>query len=207
MKNIKLNLNLIINIALALVLGIFIYLHFSLRCKVSKLESQPMAIKSGASNVVYINIDTLYAKYDMYIDLKAKLVEKQKKMEDDMMAKKNNYEKSVMDYQDKAKKGLLLRSEAEKIEQQLMYDQQNLYKLNENMQLQLGEETQRENRRLLNSIVEYLKTFNKGNHIQYVFGYAYGNSSFLYANDSLDITNEIVKNLNEIYKSEISKNK
>ncbi len=203
----KLNLNQIIIIVFALLLGISFYLNLSLRKRVAKLESQPASLMSGSSKIVYVNIDTLYARYDMYIDMKARLEEKQKKMEDDLLAKKNNYDKSVMDYQDKVKKGLLLRSEAEKIEQQLMGDQQSLYKINENMQSQLAEETQRENRRLLNSIVMYLKEYNKTNRVQYVFGYAYGNSNFLYANDSLDITKYILEGLNEKYKTESSKNK
>lgn len=200
------NLNLIINIALALALGVLFVLYFSLRNQVKQIESQPVALKSGPSNIVYINIDSLYAKYDMYIDMEAKMKEKQRKMEDELAYKKSNYEKSVMDYQDKAKKGLLLRSEAEKIEQQLMYEQQNLYKISNDMQTQLAEETQRENRKLIYTIVDYLKEYNKNGYYQYIFSYAFG-SNLLFANDSLNITSYVLKGLNEQYSKEISKKK
>jgi outer membrane protein len=132
--------------------------------------------------------------------------EKQKKMEDELALKKSNYEKSVMDYQDKAKKGLLLRSEAEKIEQQLAYDQQYLYKISNDMQSQLADETQRENRKLIYAIMDYLKEYNKTGYYQYIFSYAFG-SNLLYANDSLNITNAVLKGLNEKYRKEISNKK
>ena len=71
-----------------------------------------------------------------------------------------------MEYQEKSQKGLLLRSEAAKIEQQLGADQQNLMRLSESMQGQLAEESQVVNRKLLNNIVDYLKEYNKNGKYQ-----------------------------------------
>ena len=200
------NINLIINILLAVALGILFVLYFSLRSQVKQLAPPPIAMPAGSSHIVYINIDTLYARYDMYIDMKSKMEEKQRKMEDELALKKSNYEKSVMDYQDKAKKGLLLRSEAEKIEQQLGYDQQTLYKLGNDMQSQLADETQRENRKLIFTIMDFLKEYNKNGYYQYIFSYAFG-SNLLYANDSLNITKEVLNGLNEKYNKEVSRKK
>ncbi len=200
------NLNLIINIVLAVALGILFVLYFSLRSQVKKVESQPVPLPAGNSHIVYINTDTLNAKYDMSIDMEAKLKEKQRKMDEELNIKKSNYEKNVMDYQDKVKKGLLLRSEVEKIEQQLYYDQQALNKLYSDNQAQLAEESQRENRKLIYSIIDFLKEYNKNGYYQYVFGYAFGGNVW-YANDSLNITNDVLKGLNEKYNKEIAHKK
>jgi outer membrane protein len=200
------NLNLIINITLAVALGILFVLYFSLRSEVKQMGPKPIAMPAGASHIVYLNTDTLNANYDMYIDMVAKLKEKQRKMDDDLNLKKSNYEKNVMDYQDKSKKGLLLRSEAEKIEQQLYYDQQMLNKLYSDNQSQLAEESQRENKKLIYSIMDFLKEYNKNGNYQYILGYAFG-SNLLYANDSLNITNEVLKGLNEKYNKEVSRKK
>jgi outer membrane protein len=137
----------------------------------------------------------------MYKDMEAMMKARQNKMESEMAVKKNNYEKNVMDYQDKAKKGLLLRSEAEKIEQQLMGDQQNLMKIGQDMQAQLAEETRVQNNKLINTIVEYLKEYNKNGTYQFILSHLYG-GNLLYADGSLDITNDVVKGLNEKYRSE-----
>jgi outer membrane protein len=195
------NISLIVNIVLAVAIGVLFILFISIHGQVKDLNSHPLASKTGNNKIVYINIDTLYSKYDMYKDMKAMMEEKQKKMEGEMAVKKNNYEKNVMDYQDKAKKGLLLRSEAEKIEQQLMGDQQNLMKISQDMQAQLGEETRVQNNKLINTIVNFLKEYNKNGAYQLILSHIYG-GNLLYADNSLDITNDVVKGLNEKYRSE-----
>lgn len=195
------NISLIINIVLAVALGVLFVLHFMLRSEVKNNGTQPLALASGSGNIVYVNMDSLYTKYDEYIDLKNKMIEKQKKMEDELGAKKSSYERSVMDYQDKAKKGLLLSSEMQKIEQQLMGDQQNLMRLSESMQTELAEESRVLNNKLGNNIVEFLREYNKNNRYQYIFSHAYG-GSLLYVNDSLDITKDVIEGLNKKYKKD-----
>jgi outer membrane protein len=195
------NINIVINAVLALALIVVFILFFSLKGQVKELKSQPLALKTGSGKIVYINIDTLQNAYEMYFDMKTRIEGKQKKMASDLDDKKKVFERNVADYQDKAKKGLLLSSEMQKIEQQLGADQQNLMRLNESMQQQLAEETQVENRKLMNSIIVYLKDYNKDGRFQYIFGHAYG-SNLLYANDSLDITYDVLKGLNEKYRKE-----
>lgn len=195
------NISLYINIVLAVAIALLFFLYFSLKSRVKDVETQPVALKTSSGKIVYINTDTLNLKYDLYIDMRAKMLERQQKIGADLNAKKNNLERKVMDYQDKMQKGLLLRSEAAKIEQQLVYEQQALQRLNDSMQNQLAEEAQVENRRLLNSIVEFLKDYNKNGRYQYILSHAYG-SNLLYANDSLDITREVLKGLNQKYSLE-----
>jgi outer membrane protein len=199
------NISLIVNIVLAVGLGIMLILFFSLRSKVNSLETQPSVPGiSGSGRVVYVNMDTLYSKYDKSIDVKAKLLDDQKKAEAEFAAKKNSFDKSASDYQDKMQKGLLLRSEAAKIEQQLSEEQQRLYKLSQDMQSNLADESQVQNRKLFNDIVSYVKEYNKNGKYQYILSHSYG-GNLLYASDSLDITKEILKGLNDQYSSEKKK--
>lgn len=195
------NISLIINIVLAVALAVVLFLHFSLSKRVSELESQPLAFKSGGSSVVFINMDSLYKEYNEYVDLKNTMEEKQSKMVQELNSKKVSFERNAADFQDKVQKGLLLRSEAEKMQQQLMQQEQNLMKLNESMQMQLAEETQVLNRRLYNNIVEFLKEYNKGGKFNYVMSHTFG-GPLLFANDSLDITRDVIKGLNEKYTPE-----
>jgi outer membrane protein len=192
------NISLIINIVLAVALGILFVLHFSLRSKVNEAYAQPVSLASGTGNIVYVNMDSLYTQYNEYIDMKAKMVDKQKKMEAELGTKKSTYERNVMDYQDKVKKGLLLSSEMQKIEQQLMSDQQSLVRLSESMQAELAEESRVLNNKLGNNIVEFMKEYNKNGRYQYILSHQYG-GNLLYVNDSLDITRDVIKGLNERY--------
>ena len=192
------NISLIINAVLAVALGVLFVLFFSLRSRVNQLDQQPLHLASGSSNIVYVNMDSLYGQYDEYIDMKAKMVEKQKSMETELGNKKAVYERKVMDYQEKAKKGLMLSSEMQKTEQQLMGEQQNLMKLSESMQAELAEESRVLNNKLGNNIVEFLKDYNKNGRYQFIFSHIYG-GNLLFANDSLDITKDVIVGLNERY--------
>ena len=200
------NLHLIINVVLAVLIGVLFFLYISLRNQINKEGPHISTGPTSASNIVYINTDSLYAKFDMYTDMKAKLEEKQKRMADELAIKKSTYEKNVADYQDKMKKGLLLRSEAEKIEQKLYNDQQYLINLNGEMQNQLSDELQREQRKLIYTVMDFLKENYKNSNYKYVFSNSFG-SNLLYASDSLNITNDVLKGLNEKYSKEISHKK
>lgn len=192
------NLSLIVNIVLAVGLGLMFVLHFTLRSKVKEMESQPMAMTAGAGSVVYVNMDSLYTQYNEYVDLKASMEEKQSKMAAELNSKKSSLERSAAEFQDKMQKGLMLRSEAEKVQQQLMQQEQQLMRLNESMQGQLAEESQVLNRKLYNNIVEYLKEFNKSGKYNYVLSHSFG-GPFLYVNDSLNVTKQVIDGLNEKY--------
>lgn len=194
------NISLIINIVLAIAIGVLFFLYFSLKSEVKTVATKATSSASVKDvRIAYVNMDTLYAHYDEYLDLKAQIADKQKKMENELNSKKSQYERKVMDYQDKVQKGLLLTSERQRIEQQLYADQQNLLRLGESMQNELAEETRVLNNRLGNNIVEFLKEYNKDGKYVYIMSHVFG-GNLLYVNDSLDITADVIKGLNEKYR-------
>jgi outer membrane protein len=193
------NISLIINIVLAIAVGVLFFLYFSLKSEIKTVASAPASGSVKDVRIAFVNMDTLYAHYDEYMDLKAQIAEKQKKMENELNNKKSQYERKVMDYQDKVQKGLLLTSERQRIEQQLYADQQNLMRLGESMQNELAEETRVLNNRLGNNIVEFLKEYNKDGKYVYIMSHVFG-GNLLYVNDSLDITADVIKGLNEKYR-------
>lgn len=195
------NISLIVNIVLAVAVGVLFILHFDLRNKANHEASQPVALKAGSSNIVYINVDTLYKYYQFYSDIKGKLEDKGGRLEAELAAKSRVLEKNYNDYQDKINKGLVTRAKAAEMEQQLMAEQQNLAKLRDKMQMDLAEEQRVMNNQLVNNVVEYLKEYNKNGRYQFIMSHTYG-SNLLYVNDSLDITKGVLKGLNEKYKSE-----
>ncbi|HEY9124205.1 MAG TPA: OmpH family outer membrane protein [Bacteroidales bacterium] len=194
------NISLIVNIVLAVALGVLFVLHFSLRSKVNEAVSHKV-VASGNSNIVFVNMDSLYAKYNEYADLKEQLQKKQSKMEADINNRKIAYERKVADYQDKAQKGLLLTSERQRIEQQLMGEQQELMQYGQKLQNELAEESRVLNNKLGNNIIEFLKEYNKDGRFQFVLSHVYG-GNLLYVNDSLDITKDVIEGLNKKYDKE-----
>ena len=202
-------LSLILNGVLFIAVGILFYLHFSSGRDKSG-GSEPLEpvqnVKAGGLNIVYINIDTLLNNYDYYADLQADLSDRQAELEAQMNARSREYQTNALDFQDKVQKGLLTRREAAELEQQLLQEQQNLLNLRDELTMQLAEEEQVSNRKLINNIMEYLKVYNEGKEYQFIFSNSFGDN-LLFANKSLDITYSVLQGINEYYKQQQTQKK
>ena len=155
--------------------------------------------------IAYINIDTVVNNYDFYFDLKQKFEKKYKTSEAELSSKEKAYKKEVEDYQYKIQRGLVTRSEAQKLEQQILNEQQNLLRLQEDLRLELAEEEQVMLRQVLNAIMVYLEELQSEYKYQFVFGTTAIGGNVLYADRNLDITRQVIRGLNEKYRQEKSK--
>jgi outer membrane protein len=136
----------------------------------------------------------------MYTDITEELKQKLNTKDAELQSKQRKFEKSVTEYQNKASKGLITRTEAAQTEQNLQVEQQKLMQLQQQMQYELAEEEQVAQRKVLNSIMEYLKSLESEKDYQFVLGNTFG-GNVLYANDNLNITEEVVEGLNKAYKA------
>ena len=197
------NLSLILNAILILAVGTLFYLHFSSGKSSGQgsQNTQQIASESTGSGIVYINIDSLLSNYTYFQDLQDEFSAKQAELEAELTNRGRQYEAGALDYQNKVQKGLVTRREAAELEQQLMQEQQNLIQLRDQLSLELQEEEQVSNRRLINAIMEYLKEYNKEYNYQFVFSNSFGDN-VLFANEELDITYSVLEGLNEQYESE-----
>ena len=88
-----------------------------------------------------------------------------------------------------------------KIEENLMRKEQELRAFGENAANKLQEEQVKFNEKLFDKVSDYLKEHTKGKNYKIVMNYTKG-TGILYANDSLDITNEVLEGLNAQYNKE-----
>ncbi|MCT4638684.1 MAG: OmpH family outer membrane protein [Bacteroidales bacterium] len=198
MKNISLALNVVLLVAV----GALYYLQFA--GSDSAVESGiagESKVVAGNGGVVYVNIDSLINKYDLFYDMQAELAKSQQESEAEFKTKSISFEKEAADFQNKVQKGLVTRSQAQKMESELMAKQQQLIQLREQLRLKLVEKEQVMMRKLQNEIAQYVAEYNKVKGYNYVLSRTYG-GPVLFANDALDITEEIIAGLNKNYISE-----
>jgi outer membrane protein len=193
-------LPLVLNILLAIAVVVLYVLHFTGvgAGKKNKSEAGLSAGTADGSSIFYVQIDSVISQFDMATDLSGELESKYKSSEAAFQTKQEAYQKDVNDYQYKVQRGLVTRSDAQTIEQELYTKQQNLLKLQQDLTTEINEKQAVMNRQVINSIMEYLKENSAQFNYKYVLGTSFG-GNILYANDSLDITNNIVKGLNENY--------
>ena len=88
--------------------------------------------------------------------------------------------------------------ERAKKEEELMMRQQSLMKKKDDLLGAFDEEQSKFNEELFAKLTAYLKTYNKEKNYTFILGYQKG-GGILFANDSLDITREILDGLNKEY--------
>lgn len=194
------NLLLIINAVLVAAVGVLFYLHFSSgkTTEAGQISDKMVNVAVPDISIVYINIDTLLNNYAYFHDMQDEFADKQAELEAELNLRSRQYEASALDFQNKVQKGLVTRREAAELEQQLLQGQQALLQLRDELTMQLAEEEQVRNRRLINKIMVYLEEYNKDYNYQFIFSNSFGDN-VLFANNKLDITKSVLTGLNEQY--------
>ncbi|MBN1415474.1 MAG: OmpH family outer membrane protein [Bacteroidales bacterium] len=162
-------------------------------------ERKAAGDKASVGEIVYIDIDSVLNGYQMYIDYNDEFERKAKISEAELVSKQKTYQKDVNDYQYKAQRGLITRAEDQQLQQELYAKQQNLLRLQQDLQSELAEQEQVTVNLVLNSITEYLKEIQPEYNYTYVFANRLVGGSIFYGNKELDITKEVIKGLNEKY--------
>lgn len=199
--------NLVINIVLVIAVGVLFVLYFTGNEKSSPAQTEEKLVENnstGKGGMAYINIDTLMNNMDMFFDVRNKLVDKQKSSEAELNSRSKDFEKGATDFQEKVQKGLITRSRAQEIEQELYMEQQNLINLKDRLSMELAEEEQVMNRQLIYYITDYLEEYNKEKNYQFIISNSLG-GPLLYASDKQDITNDVVEGINAKYAKEREK--
>jgi outer membrane protein len=199
-------LPLLLNIIMALAVAALYVLHFTGfgTGNKKKQETGLVAGNVDGNAIYYVQIDSVISQFDMASDLTAELENKYKSSEAAFQSKQEAYQKDVNDYQYKVQRGLVTRTDAQTIEQQLYTKQQDLLRLQQDLTNEISEKQAVMNRQVINSIMEYLKEHSAEYDYKYVLGTSFG-GNILYASDSLDITNTIVTGLNDKYRQDKKK--
>jgi outer membrane protein len=154
----------------------------------------------AAAEIVYVNSDSLVANADFYKDIRTKLESKSKKAQADLTAKGNAFQREVAEYRQNAQ--TMSADQRAVTEQRLARKQQELEAFNQNASSALANESADENAKLYDKVAQFLKSYAKEKGYKFVLTYSKTNPSILYADETLDVTKDVVTKLNDSYKSE-----
>jgi outer membrane protein len=190
------SLSLILNIVLAAAVAFLYYLHFSGK---DAGNSSPIAGEGqGDVSIVYINTDSLLSNYKFFEDMQNELADKKSKAERQLITRGQNLQQEASSVEKRIQAGLMTNNQIKEAQQTLGQKEQELLAYRETIMAGLMEEEKILNNRLYDSLMAYLKEYNKQKKYQYIFGYTKG-GGILLANDKLDVTGDILKGLNDRY--------
>lgn len=202
-------ISIIINAILIIAVGILFFLYAQLKSNSLEITSSesgksfPKLITDTSllknAKIAYINIDSLNEKYEYIKDKSKEIRGRQSAIEGSLNSMYTTFQQEVADLQQAAQAGIRPESELKKEEARLQQKQMEI--ANKEKQLQvLGEEVAATQSDMLQNVSKFIERYNN-NKFDYILAYTTNNiSSVLYANSSLEITNEIVNGLNEEYR-------
>lgn len=184
-------------LALAGVLVLFI-LHFSgdksIASSGKKSTTQQV---SGSLRIAYIDIDTFEANYEYLKAKKEEFTKRQESMQNELERSAQQFQNRVTDFQRKAQNQSMTQAEAEATSKQLAQMQQSLELRQQALTEQLLKEKDDFNQKLHDGLTGFLKEYNKEKGYDYIFSYTEFGSQILMANESFNITEDVIKGMNE----------
>ncbi len=161
-------------------------------------KAQPTTTeRTTAGSIAYVDMDSLQANYQLYIDTKAAAEAKIKTLQQQIQQKEQALQNMQTSIQNKMQKGEITSEAQYKQEMKKFENLQASYvQLQEKAGKEMAELQEQSIKTVRDSINNFLAEYNKTKKYSLILDKA----SSLYADKSLDITVEVVAGLNKRYK-------
>jgi outer membrane protein len=193
------NLSLILNAVLLVAVGVLFYFHFSAGTQES--SSTASTVNPGDLQVAYIKSDSVLKHYEFLEVNRVQLETKTKKLQDEYRNRAMGLQNEITSYQ--RNQSTMTLSQTRAVEEDLGKKQQNLQMYEQSLSQQLQGDQAKLMEELYGRITAYVKKYGTEKGLQVVLKYDVS-SDVLFAGEALDITNDVIKGLNEEYAAEKS---
>lgn len=167
----------------------------------SELSSPAQSVlpsADGKTRIAFVNSDLLLEKYLLVEKLAKQLEQESRRKDADFSARQQEFESEAAYFQESMAKQSLNEQSAQRIYEQLMAKQQELYQLQEQYTAELAQKEFQINVTLLDSVKNYLDRMNGTEKYDYILNYNAA-GSILKANNAFDITELVLEGLNREY--------
>ncbi len=158
-----------------------------------------MSPYDGNLKVAYVNWDTLMNEYDYVEDMMSELEKEKIRMRKEMEKKMRNFQQEAQKL--KKESTYMTQDELKKAQKRIQRKQQNLRKEQQGIQSRLTRKRQKMLKKFFDNVNNYLEKYNEENEIDLILRYQRG-GDVLFAENGFDITQKVLKGLNQKYKKE-----
>lgn len=156
--------------------------------------------------IAYVIVDSVMHNYLYYQKLEKQYQNLVSSEEAKLQKKAEQFQKDVQDFQYQIDNRIITTADAQAKEAELSQRQQNLYAEQQKKQQELAEREQKLLTQLIDSVHACIKAYNADGKYKIILNNAY-QSSVLYAEEQLNITNDILKVMNARYNAASQKKK
>jgi outer membrane protein len=149
-----------------------------------------------SSQLVYVDVNKLMEGYKRTKVAKAEFDKKASTMKTNVDSLLANWQVELKNYE--KERGVLSANELKLKQELLSNKQQQINGYQEAIQKQIQEEDKKITQTVINDINDYVKEYGKKHGYKIIFG-ASGGGNIMYAEESTDLTEDVLKGLNQEY--------
>ena len=169
-----------------------------------KAKTEAKAKKDGAETrtlkIAFVQIDTLTNQYTYYQEMMKKMEKKQSEAEATAAQKEKNFANQYQALMQKAQSGSMNQEQYEQEQLRLQKLQEEIRKFEENLSIKLQEETAEATMAITDTIKSFMSSYAKEKGFDFILCKGSGIDQVLYADDTYDVTDEVVAALNKRHK-------
>lgn len=183
------------------VASLFIFAQCNSDKTAQNTETPAVAVEGTTQlKIVYVDLDSLMNKYNLAMDINKEMMRKEENIKMTLSKKADEMKKEQADFEYKYKNNVFATPErAQEEYNRLVKKEQDILKLEQRLTLEFEQEGIAKNKALRDSISSFIKEYNATKGYDYILTRLGDN--LLYANEALNITQEIVDGLNSKYKT------
>lgn len=191
--------SLIVSAVLFVAVAVLYVLHFTGSSTSQSVTQEKAAGNSDSGTplkMAYVKADSVIMNYDLAQDLHDDFSKKQEAYTSEYGTKRQSFEKDAAAFQEKVQRGgFLTEQRAAQERDRLMGRQQEIQKLDQELSTKLADMQSTNNQQILDSLLNYLKEYNKDKNYDYILNGA----DVLIGDEASNITAEVLKAMNERY--------
>ena len=184
------------NVVLLILVAVLFYLHFSAN---PKKTVNAVNVPKGESGfkIAYFEMDSIENNYEYLKDIRNQLKTKEQSLTSELSSLKNGYMQEVNRFNQEAPN--MSQEKAGSTQQELMQKQKRIQDREQAMGLEMQDVTFKKMQDVNKKIEEFLKSYNTDKNYSYILAYQPG--TFYYKDSSYNITDDVLKGLNDLYKN------
>ena len=156
------------------------------------------ASTSGAQKIAYVEIDSIMSQYTYWKDVTKIIKAKEANIQRTLAGKQKAIQTAALNFQQNAQANKYTQAQAQQIQASIQKQAQDADALQQRLGAEYQNEVAKYNKALSDSVHNYLKEYNKDK--KYAIILAKSGDNILYADPAYNITNEVVKGMNQAYK-------
>lgn len=145
-----------------------------------------------------MEVDSLITQYEFCKEYTEILEKKSRNIQNTLQQKGQKLQADAANFQQKLQQNALDRPTAERMQAALQKQNADLEALQQRLGTELQEETNQYNQALHDSVQHFIAKYNKTK--KYTMIFSKSGDNILYADQSVNITNEVIAGLNKAYK-------